>query len=355
MTKIDADKKTAILSMLFAAYAVLLIADPSAAAEGVKTSLLRCINVIVPSLFAFMAVSALIVKSGAYIYISKLFSPLSRIIGLPKELFFVFFTANTAGYPLGASMIKTLVDNGRLDKKSAARLLCCCFNGGPAFFCSAVGLTVFSSQRAGMLIYCSILISNIILAALLNRLFPIKYSASEQKAHFDAQMLDESVSAAGESMLKICAMIMLFGTFIPYADRITAMLGIKGNAACLISSVIEISNLSRLEGYPFRLLPAVSAAGSFGGICILMQLVSIIRSGFSMKPFMAARVVSALLSALVCSVLYRHFGNFYVSASTPAKVIVNFNNFLPSICLIMMIFLSVLKKRVAFSKQVCYN
>ena len=41
MTKIDADKKTAILSMLFAAYAVLLIADPSAAAEGVKTSLLR--------------------------------------------------------------------------------------------------------------------------------------------------------------------------------------------------------------------------------------------------------------------------------------------------------------------------
>ena len=44
------------------------------------------------------------------------------------------------------------------------------------------------------------------------------------------------------------------------------------------------------------------------------------------------------------------FGENYIAAASKPVFIVNFNNFIPVVCLIMMIFLTVLKKRLAFSE-----
>ncbi len=351
MTKIK-NFKEKLFSLVLALYAAMLIADPYLTSESIKQSLLRCANVIIPSLFAFMAVSALIVRSGAYIYLSAPFLPLAKILAIPKELFFVFLTANTAGYPIGASIISTLVDSNEIDKKSAARLLCCCYNGGPAFFVSALGIAAFGSARAGMMVFCSILLANLTIAVFLNRIFPIKCNASQKSVSLSARQFTESVDGAGVSMLKICGMIIFFSTIVSFFSKLFKT---QSNYTALLTSVLEISNLSTLSGYPFRLLPLTAACGAFGGVCIIMQVSAIVSNRFSLKPFVLARLLSAPLSAGWCMVLYRFFGNFSIEASTKPEVIVNFNNFLPSVCLIMMIFLSLLKKGVAFSRQMCYN
>jgi hypothetical protein len=300
-----------------------------------------------------MAVSDLMIRSGAYNLISKLFSPIAYIIGLPVPLVFAFLLGNTAGYPVGASIICNLYDKESLSRRSAARLLCTCYNGGPAFFAGAVGIAVFSSSRVGLIIYFSIVLGNVIAAAILNRIFPIEYKSQSAKTHFTGEMLSDSVAAAGGGLFKICGMILIFQTAATLlscmgADRYISDPDLK----CLTASLLEISNLSALSGLPFRLLPLIAASGAFGGLCVIMQIKTIVGKRFSLAPFVFARIFAASLSAGCCVLLNKIFGVHYLEAAAQTDFIVNFNNFIPSVCLIMMIFLTVFKKRLAFSQKI---
>lgn len=342
---------SALLSMLLTAYAAALIIFSKDVTSDVNNALMRCVNVIIPSLFAFMAISDLMIRSGAYIFISKLFAPLAYIIKLPTELIFAFLLGNTAGYPVGSSVICSLFDENRLDKKSASRLLCTCYNGGPAFFSGAVGLAVFSSSRVGMIIFFSIFLSNIAAAAILNRLFPIKYEHSKGKTVFKSEMISDSVSSAGIGIFKICGMILVFQTLLTVLGKCIPTERISDqNLRITADSFLEISNLSALSGLPYRLLPFIAAAGAFGGVCVIMQIHTIVGKRFSIAPFIFARILCSALSAVFCILMNRIFGIKYLDASVQPHFIVNFNNFIPSVCLIMMIFLTVLRKRLAFSK-----
>lgn len=332
--------------------AVLLIAHSAAVTASLGSAVYRCINVIIPSLFAFMTVTDLLTRSGGYIYLSYILAPLSLLLGLPVSCGAVFAISNVGGYPLGAAMISSMYDRGELDKRSASRLICCCYNGGPAFFSGAVGLAVFGSVRAGMLVYLSIAAANCLFCAVFSRIFPVKLDRSQQGVHFSTGMLSDSVSAAGKSLTLICGMILAFSALTALLEALAGGLMPSGNYGVLADSLLEISNLSELSGRPYRLLPYVAAAGALGGACVLMQVYTLIGGRFPLLPFAAARAVCAVLSWGICSLLAPHFLPAAVSAAAEPEFIVNFNNFTPSLCLIMMIFLTVLQKRLAFSDKV---
>lgn len=336
------------LALAVICFAVLLTARSAAVAASVGSAVYRCINVIIPSLFAFMTVTDLLVRSGGYIYLSYIFAPISWLLGLPVNCGGVFVVSNIGGYPLGASMISSMYDSGGLDKRSASRLLCVCYNGGPAFFSGALGLAVYGSVRAGLVVYLSILLANAVFCAVFMRLFPVRLERSARRVSFGGEMLPESVSAAGKSLLMICGMILLFSALTPLAGAIIP----DGNIGSLVSSLLEISNLSSLTGSPYRLLPYTAAAGALGGACVMMQVCTLVGRRFSCLPFAAARAVCALLSWLNCRLLSHILLPEAVPAYVKPEFIVNFNNFTPSLCLIMMIFLTVFQKRLAFSNKV---
>ncbi|MGN0632731.1 MAG: hypothetical protein ACI4JW_02575 [Oscillospiraceae bacterium] len=342
---------SAALSVFLTAYAVLLIVNSQRLTEDMRSAVFRCLNIIIPSLYAFMAISYLIIRSGLYIYISKIFIPISKLIGLPNDLGFVFVISNCAGYPVGASMISDLYDKKCLDKKSASRFLCCCYNGGPAFFCGAVGLSVFSSSETGLIIFFSVVLANMITAAVQNRLFKIKCKPHSKTTGFGSDMICDSAALAGEKLLNVCAVILLFQTVVTLIESLRIdFFGADDNVKTLIYSFLEISNLTKLCGLPFYLLPFITAACSFGGICVILQIKAIVKDRFSIIPFIIARAVCAVLSGSIFSALNSLFGIKYVSVSAQTEFIVNFNNFIPSVCLIMMIFIILLKKRLAFSE-----
>lgn len=86
-------QKTApcLLSAAAILYCVLLIINAEAVTDGITESIFRCINIIVPSLFAFMAVSGVIIKSRIYSYISKPFHFFSKyILNVPDNLFLFY-------------------------------------------------------------------------------------------------------------------------------------------------------------------------------------------------------------------------------------------------------------------------
>lgn len=126
----------------------------------------------------------------------------------------------------------------------------------------------------------------------------------------------------------------------------------KTDLCLFVKSCLEITSLTELSGSPFYLLPFIAAVCSFGGLCVIIQ-ISALGVDFSLVPFFISRLTSAFLSAVICRFIYPFFIPDSVLTSVTNNVkFVKVNNFVPSFCLIMMILLLTLKKRLAFSKTV---
>jgi hypothetical protein len=327
--------------------------------EGVIGACERCLNVIIPSLFIFAALSSMILSSGAYKALSKPFYPLAKyIFAMPCELFFVFLLGSISGYPIGIKLLSDMVRQGSIDKKTAECLSAFCYCGGPAFYAGAVGLTVFGSTKIGMLIFLSVTVANIIVGAVLCRIMKPTFQTSKVRYNFSADILSESVLSGGRTMFTVCVPIVFFGGIIACIDGIGAfdsllLTSADGNASVLVKSLLEISFISDLAGRPYRLLPYVAACCSFGGLCVISQVAALCRGSFSLKFFLAARPLCALLSAVICRLLSGYFLPTTVDViAFDGEILVNFNNFTPSICLILMILLLNFKKRLVIYKRI---
>lgn len=336
---------------------VSLIAYPAEVSAAVTRSVGRCMNVIIPSLFAFMAVSGILISYKGCEKLMLPFYPLSRyVMRLPPKLFFVFLAGNIAGYPMGIKLLSQMLDKGEIDRKTAEDMSVFCYCGGPAFYTGMIGLTVFGSAGAGLLVFLSIVLSNLLVGTVICRIRrPVCISSSDSTKPFGTVMTD-SINDAAVSLFRISAVIVFFSVMmsIPRAmgvtDWLARRIGMSGNNRVLISSLFELTSVTGLAGAPYKLLPAVAAICSFGGICIVFQLFSLKSSRLSLKKFLLTRPLCAALSALICRLLFPIFISGAEQAAAHERTLVNVYNFPASICLILMIFLLNLKKGLVFSE-----
>ncbi len=349
--------KNAIIMIVLAVYGVCLVVFAKQVSFNVTRSLERCMNVIIPSLFAFIVFADVAVKSDLYRIMAKPFALFSKyILGMPVELFGIFLISNTAGYPIGAKLLSELVVSGKTDRYTAGRMLCFCYGAGPAFFVSVIGLGVFGNAKAGMVIFLSCFCTNILLAGIMCRLFKMKASDSQAKFVFDAKMLNNSVLNAGKSLFALCAVIIFFSTFMAlietagFFDAAGKVINEPGGKF-ILSSFFEITHITQLPMPGRNILPVAAALCSFGGMCVIMQIKAVLSDGISLLPFLITRPICGIISALNSIWI----GKIILNDSLPAfsysqKIFVKVNNFIPSVCLILMIFMLKTKKGVEISK-----
>lgn len=340
-------------------FCVIAISGGESIKLGISEAVDRCMNVIIPSLFVFMALSQILVSSGLYYCVSMPFYPISRfIMGIPPELFFVFLLGNTAGYPVGVKLLSDLSEKKMISQRTAKIMSCFCCCGGPAFYSGTVGLAVFGCTGAGIAVFVSILAANFLTALVLGRRINECKTTSKPKFTLDGRMFTDSVISAGKSLFVICVMIVFFGAFMSALEYCGAFSFLQNtfqmsdNGLVLVKSCLEITSFTQLLDSPFYLLPYIAAVCSFGGLCVMIQIAAL-GVDFSLAPFFISRLTSALLSAVICRFIYPFFiPDSILTAVTNNVKFVKVNNFVPSFCLIMMILLLTLKKRLAFSKTV---
>ncbi|GAB5082689.1 membrane protein [Hominimerdicola sp. 21CYCFAH17_S] len=347
-------QKTApcLLSAAAILYCVLLIINAEAVTDGITESIFRCINIIVPSLFAFMAVSGVIIKSRIYSYISKPFHFFSKyILNVPDNLFFIFILGNISGYPIGIKLLSDMVKEEKIPPRTAEIMSCYCYAGGPAFLTGAVGLAVFGSKKVGLLMFLSILTANFLVGMVMNRIFKLKCLDSGNSFVFKPETVINSITEAGRSLFVMCALIVFFSTIMSVLDSCNVFglladnFNITDNGSVLIKSFLEISSVTRITGAPYRLIPLITSICGFGGICVILQIIAVNQNSFSLRMFFLTRGICFIIQYFVSLFIFMLFNNKYVAASAAqTEIIVDFNNFVPSICLIMMIFLLVLRK-----------
>ena len=342
-----------------AAFAALTVFSDEVS-QAVQSAALRCMNVMIPSLFAVTALSSLLIDTGLCRLAAVPFHPIARyIFRLPDELFIIVLLSNVSGYPVGIRLLSELYKKGSITRRTAELLSCCCYCGGPAFYASAIGLALFGDTKAGLTVFLSIACTNLITAAVIGRIFKPEFTGQKSSPVLTAEILNSSVLSSGRAMLVICTFIIAFSVPSAIIDalgvtgRICAFFGAGSNSEVLLRSCLEISNISDITGVPYGLLPEISAVCSFGGLCIILQLCALRHKDISLVPFLISRIPSAAASFAICALISRRIFPIALPAISEQKhIFVRMNNFVPSFCLIMMILILNFKKTLAFSKSV---
>lgn len=201
------NKKNAISAVcaLISAWALLRYA--SDIAEGVRIGLQNCAGLLIPSLFPFMILAAIVgatrAGQGLSYGISYLLHPLT---GLPKQISAAFFMSFLGGFPVGAQMLSRQLENGEIDEQTTSRALCCCVNAGPSFLIGTVGTML--NPTAGILLLAAQVFSSLCIAAI--QFHGHKNAPALPVFQPKQNVLVESVRGAAAGMFGICAFVTAF-------------------------------------------------------------------------------------------------------------------------------------------------
>ena len=126
--------KKALPTLFLLAFAALFAVFPDryvpVCLDGIA---LWALNVL-PAVFPFLFVPALLRASGGAQRVSRVFSPFAKaLFGTGGEGGFCFFMSVLSGYPVGASLVSAFKADGVFSDDEAQILACACSTSGPLF------------------------------------------------------------------------------------------------------------------------------------------------------------------------------------------------------------------------------
>lgn len=297
-----------LLSSALVCAAAGILLNPAELSGAVKSSVAGCLEVVIPALFAFTVLSVYMQQSGLYrTALRPLTFPLSKLLGIPEELCAVFVLSNIGGYPVGARLLSGLVSSGRLSRKNAGRMMCCCYGSGPSFVIGTAGMQVFGSAAAGGILFGACFLSSLVMAMIICRTGEkITLEGGEAGCDLSADCFIRSVDSGARVMYTVCVMAAAFSAVTALlnaagitglAAKLLSFAGVGGNADRILPALLEITRVRELvpEG-----AAASIGAGliSFGGVCVLMQVTALSGGTVPVKPLVISRIPAAVMSAL---------------------------------------------------------
>lgn len=298
---------------------VLILRNSDAAIAYMGRGLTLCARTVIPSLFPFMVISELLVSSGAGEALGRLFSRLMRwVFGLSGAGASAVFLGSMCGFPVGARTAVGLLDRNVISKAECEHLLTFTSNPSSAFLITAVGVSLFGNRRLGVMLYCVVLGTSLLIG-FLARFFMRGKGIPAEHPHFPmglhpggVEMFTSAVTGAASAMLTVCAYVIFFSAITgALGDMVTAeVLGEVPFA--LLYGLLELSGgISQASTLANRDLAVVLAAAMAGwsGVSVHCQVMTLCAGrGLSFRPYLLAKAAQAVLCAAVVTLLLR-FGD----------------------------------------------
>ncbi len=273
---------------------------------------------VLPLMFPFFVLTRLIstLHTPKDNFMDKFFN---KFYNSPCGSFATFFLSSLCGYPMGAKLISQKVENNQITSSQAKGMLAFCSVSGPMFIIGTVGVSMFYSFKAGVII----LISNII-ASLINGLFYKDKTLNNNKQIFinvKTQTLSDCVYDSLVSILMIGAYIVLSFILIDMLDNLK-IISTLSKAICCVFNANQYHNVvsSSIKGfleitrgaYDLSLCVAslkiktIIASGliGFGGISILLQSLNFLKNiNISVKTILKQKTTQGILCVLITTLL----------------------------------------------------
>lgn len=292
-----------------------LVAWSGGAMDGARRGLDTCARVLIPSLFPFFIMSALLRSTGAVHALARAASRIMpRVFGVPGAGSAALVLGLTGGYPIGAAAAASLVSSGEISRGEGERLLAFCNNSGPAFLVGAAGAGVFGSAGAGLLLYASHVLAAIAAGALLRERAGAASVSPPPAPPEPSLSLTEAVASSVSGMLSVCGYVVAFtaltgaleaaGIFTLLSGELAMHTGLELRLSrALICGFLELgSGLSALSGLPATPLnlSAASLLAAWGGLSVHMQAAAAVApAGLSMRRHTAGKLISPPISAAI--------------------------------------------------------
>lgn len=211
------------LFLLGAATAALVFAAPQTCAEAFRQGLALCGGPLLVSLFPFLVVSALIMRSGAGEVLGVLLWPVVRCIGLrSRSAGSVLLIGLVGGFAPAAAATAEAVRSRELTSQEASALLPACICSGPSFVILTVGEQLLGSRTAGVCLFAAQVLAGWLTAALLCRVrgIPEPLPAPPAAAQTEPPpALDTILAQAAVTYLKLCGFVLYFRLLAAAACR----------------------------------------------------------------------------------------------------------------------------------------
>lgn len=300
--------KKILSHVCFLSIIIYMLIFPKEATDEARKAVMLCADTIIPSLFVFLLCSNFLINTGFAKIIKKPFEkimyPLFAINGSGALAMILGYVS---GYPIGAVCTCELYKKGDLSKDEAERLLGFCNNAGPLFIVGSLGAIMLKSKESGYLLWLVHIVSSLISGMVL-RLFSkvkVQKSVSTSSDSMIVGLLSAfsgSIKNAIISILNICAYTVLFSIVI---SMIFCIFGVN-RISIMNASLIEITNSinkicllkDELFGGRAGALPYIAFALGFGGMCVHLQVISVVKNtDLGLKKYFAGKVLQGFISA----------------------------------------------------------
>ncbi len=293
---------------------VLILVRSEAAIEYVTQGLLLCARTVIPSLFPFMVLSEIIVTGRLFDRpLGWLMRPFGRLLRLPAAGCTATVLGLLCGFPVGAKCATLAWREGLLSRTEAERTVAIANAPSSAFLISAVGVTLWENRRFGVALYVCVLLSSLTVGILLGRLSKNEERNAQNEPaplsspHFGARLFTNAIRSATRSILIVCAYVIFFSALMGTVGSLLEASRLSGAGVASLFAVLELSGgVCRIAALGNTLHAAILTALAVGwsGISVHCQVQSICDgTGLSLRPYLLARVLVALLSALLFGIL----------------------------------------------------
>ena len=266
--------KRGLTCILCATGMLVLILDSSTALAGAADGVLLCLRTLIPGLFPFLVLSALLTAS------------------LPRGG--LLAAGILGGYPVGARSAAQAYRTGQLTQYEAEQMAVLCNCPGPSFIFGVAGQLFTPGQAAAL--WAVYLVS-------VGCLWLLLPGSPPSSSGCGKITINEAMSGSLRAIAGICGWVTLMRTLLAVIDRwFLWLLPLWTRAA--VCGGLEMTNgmlMLRDVEEPLRFVLAAGMLG-FGGICVAMQTLSV-ASELSMKLYFPGKLfqgcVCIALSALV--------------------------------------------------------
>lgn len=147
------DFSTILMAVLFVILVMYIVIFPNeifkAALEGTQL----WFNVVFPALLPFFICVEILIGLGIVSFLGSCFKAfMGPVFRLPGEGSFAFFMSIASGYPVGAKITASLVQNNTCTPTEAQRMLNLCSTSGPLFIIGAVSTGILHNPKLGVLL-----------------------------------------------------------------------------------------------------------------------------------------------------------------------------------------------------------
>jgi len=282
---------------------ILLILDPKTALNGATEGIGSCISMVIPSLFPFILLSCWMNDSLAQ-ESGHIPEGITKVAGLPKGSGPILISSLLGGYPAGAQAVHRAYSNGILRKEDAERVLSYTNNAGPAFIFGMAG-HIFPWRYAPWLLW-----GIHIFSAWMVRLVIGSSTGSADKEALPPGRDAGAVLSTSKIMCTICVWVTAFRIITSYLETWVKAWMPQEVRTIIFGSLELVNGCFLLPGVADVRVRFIIFSGmlAFGGVCVMMQTVSVVRElsvGYYLMGKVLQTVFSMILSAaLVCQKWY---------------------------------------------------